>query len=64
MRKYKFEREMSFLIKYLTDRDKKINVTKTASVANSPKIFEDDEDDRLEDIDNQTDSEPLTPASS
>ncbi|VEN55267.1 unnamed protein product [Callosobruchus maculatus] len=60
---YKFEAEMSFLKKYLPDRDQKTNLTEpSTSAVNSPIPSEDAEDDRMGDTENLSDdSEPGTP---
>lgn len=54
---------MSFLKKIFARSRSKTNVTEPVSAANSPKPSEDGEDNRMEDTDNLSDSEPVTPAS-
>lgn len=58
---YKFEVAMSFLKKYLPDRDQKTKITETLSAVNSPNT-DDGEDDRMEDTNNLSDSGRVTPA--
>lgn len=68
LRPYKSQKEMSFLKPFLQDREQKSNLVETGSISNSPDVCEDEEEsnDRIEDNDNVSETEPRapTPASS